>query len=532
MKMNARKQLIAAVLAGTMVALASMMPAAVSAETVWDSYNQAVKLETKKDYTGAINKYKTAVPQFLAKKEYGNAGQMHRRIGENYVKLGNYDKAVENWDLESSYYAKVGRTQDSIAVKYKANRLRSSASLYYETAVEPSGGKLALLEPANGVLLGAYAEQDPAVHNPKNGKPFYTEQFPILTGKHHAGYLIYFTYGQPLSVIRTHIAKAKANGAALQIGLQPLKGIDEVKDDAYLHQFAKDLKEAGIPFFLRFANEMNGKWVPWYSTPKQYIEKFRIVADVVHQEAPDNVAMVYAPNPEPENTIQDYYPGDAYVDWVGISLYSIFNPKDDPLKLGEDRTSHLGKLDAVYKLFANRKPIMISEGAISYMYPEKMLDKSDWAVYKVHELYGTLPLLYPKIKANFWFDTNHDAARIKYYQLSANARLLQAYKDVIASPYYLGAVGDESSIAYRPMAVGSVPAAKLKVAGYVKTWAPVLSRVTYEINGRKVGEAQLPPWRTDIDFAAYAGKNVAVVVKAYGPSGSLVTTNTVKVTVQ
>jgi len=32
--------------------------------------------------------------------------------------------------------------------------------------------------------------------------------------------------------------------------------------------------------------------------------------------------MVWSPSEMPLNKIQDYYPGDNYVDWVGISIYS------------------------------------------------------------------------------------------------------------------------------------------------------------------------------------------------------------------
>ena len=40
---------------------------------------------------------------------------------------------------------------------------------------------------------------------------------------------------------------------------------------------------------------MNGEWVPWYGDPEKYKEKFRLVHDIMEQEAP-NVAMVWSPN--------------------------------------------------------------------------------------------------------------------------------------------------------------------------------------------------------------------------------------------
>ncbi len=524
--------LAAAVLAGTAVE-----PQVASAAGVWNVYNEAMRLDAQGKYTQAIAKYEQAGRTMAAGADYGNAGRMYRKAGEAYVKLKQYDKAVSSWDLESAYYARVRLTQDSIAVSRKADALRSSVELYYETglsaeALANRSRGLAPLEPANGILLGAYAEQDAKVHQSSGGK-FYTDEFPKLTGRKHAGYLIYFTYGMPLSTIQSHIDKAKANGTALELGVQPLGGMGEVQDNAYLHQLAKDAAASGVPIFLRFANEMNGNWTPWKSTPQTYIEKFRMVANVFHKEAPDNVAMVWAPGAEPIDNIQDYYPGDAYVDWVGASLYSIYNPSADPLKQGMDRSSHIAKLDTIYNLYANRKPIMIAEGAVSYMYPEKMRDVSEWSVYQTQQLYATLPMKYPKVKAAFWFDvdTQGTTDRVKYYGLSNNAKMLTAYQKAVLNPYYLSDVGSGTSLSYDRIAA-AVPAQKLKVSGYVKTWSPTLGKVVYRIGGKVVGTTVTPPWTSQIDFAPYKGKTISIEVLAYDRQGKLVTTQTVKTKVQ
>lgn len=512
--------------------LVGLSPQQAAAADVWQVYKEAQRLENNGQYTKAIAKYNQTLPSFLAKGEYGNAGGMHRRIGDNYVKLGDYDAAVANWDKESEYYLKAGRKQDSIAVRVKADKLRSKVSLYYETSAGRVGNTNfhgAVMEPKNGALLGAYTERDENTHG--SGK-FYTDGFPALTGKNHAAYLLYFSYGMKLSSIETHIREAKKKGTGLEIAIQPLSGLGVVQDDDYLRQLAKDMAAADIPILLRFANEMNGKWVPWYTTPEIYKEKFRLVANVMHQEAKGKVAMVWAPGSEPEDTIDSYYPGDAYVDWIGVSLYSIYNPVNDPLGQGLDRTSHVDKLAGIYNTYASRKPIFIAEGGISYMYPEKMQDKTGWAVYKLKEFYGTLPMLYPKVKAVFWFNSNYDASRVKYYQLSANAALLQAYKDAVSSPYYLGAFGEESKIAYLPVGWSTVPAATLKLGGYVKTWSPTLAKVTYDIGGKTVGTASAPPWKVNVDFSPYKGKTIDITVKAFDGAGKLATKKVIKTTVQ
>ncbi|WP_229675651.1 glycosyl hydrolase [Saccharibacillus kuerlensis] len=533
------QKLLAAVLAAALLTgtAAFVQPGTAEAASVWNVYNDARRLDAQGKYAQAIAKYEQAGRTMAASREYGNAGRMYRNAGDAYIKLNQYDKAVASYDLESAYYAKVNLVQDSIAVKRKADALRSSVELYYETglssaAIKNRSRNLAPLEPANGILIGAYAEQNKKTHNSAGGK-FYTDEYPKFSGKKHAGYLIYFTYGQPLSSIQRHIKKAKENGTAIELGVQPLNGLGEVKDNAYLRQLAKDAAAAEVPIFFRFANEMNGNWAPWKSTPKTYIEKFRLVADVFHKEAPDNVAMVWAPGANPIDNIQSYYPGDKYVDWVGVSLYSIYNPTNDPLKQGIDRSSHIAKLDAIYNWYADRKPIMIAEGSVSYMYPEKMRDVTDWSVYQTQQLYATLPMKYPKVKAAFWFDVDSKGKtdRVKYYGLYNNDKMLAAYKKGIANPYYLSDVGSSTTLTYNPIKT-TVPAKKLKVSGYVKTWSPTLGKVVYKIGGKQVGVSTTPPWTAEIDFSKYKGKNITIDVQAYDKQGKLLTTQSVKVKVQ
>ncbi|MWC30189.1 glycoside hydrolase family 26 protein [Paenibacillus sp. MMS18-CY102] len=503
---------------------------------VWGIYKEAQQLDAKGKYKEAIEKYKIIAAEFVKTQQYGNASNIYRNIGEDYSNLAMYDDAVASWDLEALYAGKIGQTQISIAAKRKADALRSSAQLFVEADAAKLGNANyhnAIFEPKNGALIGAYAELDPKVHNAKTSNPFYTEGFPQMTGKKHAAYLLYFTYGNPLSTLRSHIEEAKANGTAIQLGIQPTKGLGQVQDNEYLHQFAQEIADAGIPIFVRFANEMNGDWVPWNGNPKLYIEKFRLVADAIHKAAPNNAVMVWAPGQIPEYNIQDYYPGDAYVDWVGVSLYTIFNPTLDPLKKGEDRSSHLDKFDLIYKLYAARKPVFISEGGVSYMYPEKLQDKTAWSSYQLKQFYMTLPMVYPKVKGIFYFDSNHDASnRVKYYMLSANAKLLDAYKQSIASPFYLSTVGDESPIAYRKISGATVEASAQKVSAYVKTWTPMLSKVTYEIGGKAVATATQLPWKASINFALYKGKTITIVVKAYDTGGKLATAQKLLVTVK
>lgn len=111
--------------------------------------------------------------------------------------------------------------------------------------------------------------------------------------------------------------------------------------DAYLHQYAKDIVATGLPLAIRFDHEMNGIWYPWAETdgagnpingnnPGDYVKVWQYVHDIFEAEgANELVIWVWSPNivnnlPTSHKTLaytQSLYPGDDYVDWVGVSAY-------------------------------------------------------------------------------------------------------------------------------------------------------------------------------------------------------------------
>lgn len=148
--------------------------------------------------------------------------------------------------------------------------------------------------------------------------------------------------------------QVKEDGGVLLLTLEPHAGLDAVSPQVIktLADDLLDLNNFGVPVIVRFAHEMNGSWYAWGQQPDHYKAVFRAVATAIHQIAPGS-AMMWAPNygggypfaggkfaapPDSEGfreldtngdgqlTMHDdsyapYYPGDEYVDWVGVSLY-------------------------------------------------------------------------------------------------------------------------------------------------------------------------------------------------------------------
>ncbi|MEV0154728.1 glycosyl hydrolase [Micromonospora sp. NPDC050686] len=99
--------------------------------------------------------------------------------------------------------------------------------------------------------------------------------------------------------------------------------------DGYLRSWADGIKSLGYPVAIRFAHEMNGYWYPWCETvngngPGDYVKAWRHVRDLFRAAGATNVTWVWSPNNRWDTStpeLSTFYPGDEYVDWVGISGY-------------------------------------------------------------------------------------------------------------------------------------------------------------------------------------------------------------------
>ena len=296
------------------------------------------------------------------------------------------------------------------------------------------------------------------------------DEFPKLVNKKHSTYLVYISWGRSFSALEGYIKSAEDHNVALQIALQPRQGLNQVKNNSYLRQLAKKLDSANIPIFLRFANEMNGKWVPWYTDANKYIEKFK----------------------------------------------------------------------KIYNDYAHKKPVFISESGIAYKTKDG-IDKTKWASYQIKEFYSYLPMLYPAVKGVFWFDSNITSSDNSYiagfdksdnmkkndfYQLSANPKILNTYRESVNKQFYLSEIGQGASFAYLPVNKLSLPPKIKEISVYIKTHKPFIDKVEFFIENEKISTDYKIPWQFVYDFSKYENKSINIKIKAYY-QGKLICTKSI-----
>jgi hypothetical protein len=433
-------------------------------------------------------------------KAWSQAANNARKIAVNYDGRKVYDEAAKYYELTSQYWEKYGKPEWGITSQIRGDHIRTVVDTYAEVPAV-SGRRLEKFEPLTGAYVGLY----PAGKILK-GSPSIAEQ---AFGKKHGIYLTYTHWRKPYDKTMSAFPVAYAQevaklGGALQIGWEPSNGLDDVKDDEYVRQFAREAKASGIPIFLRFACEMNGDWVPWSGDPKKYIEKFRLIHDIMAEEAP-NVAMVWSPNFLPRDNIDPYYPGDAYVDWVGFSLY-IIPFSHGQLKLGGNPIDYLRPMYAKY----SKKPIMVSEGGVSFYSYQMDKDYTKWGVGQLANFYAYMPRMMPQLKAITYFDldkrtTSYDNQN-NNYDLHDKPEMLNTYLKLTSAPYFLTNVEDGAApaepVTYKPIAQAKGLSGKVNLFTYVKLPLGQQPYAVHLYSGTKLllKRAYSPPFDMEVDF--------------------------------
>jgi mannan endo-1,4-beta-mannosidase len=125
---------------------------------------------------------------------------------------------------------------------------------------------------------------------------------------------------------------AAANGATPVVQIDPtgidLAAIAAGDYDSYLTSYAEAVHAWGKNVVIGFGHEMNGYWYSWshlHTSPAVFVAAWRHIVSVFRAEGDFNVTWLWTVNiidtrddiPSPAR----WWPGSAYVSWVGIDGY-------------------------------------------------------------------------------------------------------------------------------------------------------------------------------------------------------------------
>ena len=283
---------------------------------------------------------------------------------------------------------------------------------------------LSLYEPENGVYLGAYILSNKYVN-------FSIEAFEETTNKEHSMYMYHTKIGNPFpqDFVLGCIANLKAPYIVLSAENQ-----SNPFDKSKMVETAKRFGEFYVPIFIEFYPNMRTRGY----NPQEYIEFYRYTHEVFREHA-TNVAFVFSVSDNEIPDFLEYYPGEEYVDWVSLNLSKKVNENGN---LSYLENNVFDKIDYVYHVFQEKKPIVISGLAISHFSTVNHVYHSDEAGREIDRIYAIISERYPRIKAINYMDYNSiDPVNRNFgkdnFSITENQTILSYYHDTVKKEAFL-----------------------------------------------------------------------------------------------
>lgn len=290
----------------------------------------------------------------------------------------------------------------------------------YALYIEKSNMEKAKHEPDDGLYLGFYMDQ--------MDENLSIERFESLVSKKHAFYVHNYTLGTafPESFILNCISKLKTPN----IIINPPNEYDPF-NKTLLIKTAKEFGKYKTPMFIHFYPN------PTNYNSDEYVSYFKLAYEVFNQYLND-VTFVFSIK---TNELLDYrvfYPGDQYVDWIGLNYYEMLNNEN------KFDNSNFSSLEYFYYIFQNKKPIFISQYAVSNYSDINNTYYTAEASKKITDFYNTVANYYPRIKAINYINTTKEDLNQKNktnnFLVTENKTILNNYKQAIKDDYFLSSI--------------------------------------------------------------------------------------------
>ena len=387
----------------------------------------------------------------------------------------------------------------------KSMETTSDFELYVEGNPESAPYYGAKLEPRSGVYLGMIGEQ--------------SEPFQPL-----GSCLTYMEADSRQS--EPYYPPSASDDVVTMVGWNT-SSIDNVDYD-YIRAALDNLSKYNKPMFIRFANEMNCSNLG--DNPDLYIQVFRNVANMIHEYP--NFAIVWSPNDMGalDRPFQYFYPGDEYVDWIGVSCYMTkYFTNEQNTKLVDSQYFMTGdyawatnKIKPLIKFMEDyniNKPVMISEGGVA-RYNSFGDDYTGWHEPRLRNMLWNVIMKYPQIKMINYFNNPFNNYGEHYY-ITDYPSSVSIFKEAASNGAYLRSASDTPEFAFSRANDGDTLIAdndivKLYTLAYFAN-KPDIS-VNYRIDGQWFHSANQIPYTCNFDINSISDGVHKLSIDANGTS--------------
>jgi hypothetical protein len=206
--------------------------------------------------------------------------------------------------------------------------------------------------------------------------------------------------------------------------------------DDYIRSFARQARQFRHPVLLRFAHEMNGGMFPWGvqyfdNSAATFVAAWRHVHRIFQQVGATNVRFVWSVAKKSCaggcDPYAQFYPGDAYVDYLGFSSYNWGAFKEGWVSMLQGYTRVTNLLASL-----SSKPIMAVETGAN---PEGG-DKAAW----IREGYLAVYERLPRVEAIVYLNVDLRPDGHPDWSLTSPPEALEMYASIASMPEFWGRI--------------------------------------------------------------------------------------------
>lgn len=423
----------------------------------------------------------------------------YEKMYQIYEKQGNYDMAIKCLK-EMIPYAEYLKFDDAVKIaKARIIKIDPMTEIYALTQNTDSIPYFGMKhEPKNGTYFGRPFTKDGAAPMAnETAVSFYIEC--LDENIKDFDYLIK-PYADGKRIIHIAFNMPDENDS--------LKKVLAKEADSYLNETMKYLKSLETPVLLRIGGEMN----VWQNLAdaENYKKAFVKITKIARENAP-NVATVFSPN-DISNwnvDISNYYPGDEFVDWVGVSLYTNKFKNLQTLTAGQDYeemyyslgkyANPITKLKDIVNRYGSKKPIIITEGGSGHSVVGKDINLTDFAKSRMNILYTYANMLFPQVKGMIYFDVIPKNSVGYIYAFNKNDAVFTQYKNSIESNKALIKEMGKKPLAYVKAENYKDNLSEVELYTYCQIIGDPTISVTYTLDNKVLKSEETIPYKCVID---------------------------------
>ncbi len=425
--------------------------------------------------------------------------------------INNFRFNVEDWSaLLSDMESVVNKTEIDIYTEGSPKE-----AVYYGAKHEPHGGVYAgIVSDGNG--------------DPEIGKPeIFSHDFGV-----YSSYLEFDDFQSDFNKPSSYIIPEKDCLNQVPWNIVDINLVLDDENNEYIKKTLDNIAKYNKPTIVRFGAEMNIGYLG--DSPSAYVKAFRKIANIIHNDYP-NFAVMWSPN---DNGSLDrqfwyYYPGDEYVDWIGVSSFSkkdfltslLFEDDSEVITSREAQIyftlGDFGYTTNSLKYITNfmtknniKKPLAISEGGVvtRLSYPTSGFDDK-WGETRIRNMYWYAAMRYPELKSIVYFNHDMDTEVIGFY-LEYKPNYQTIMEDAIQNGPYMLKYNEKPKFTFVKANNGRVYNSNydIPIYGYVYQPEQYTNYVEYILDGKVIDTQTQIPYKTIINSNTISnGKHIFTI---------------------